>query len=81
VACRRTSEKRTLLRIVRTADGVVCVDKTGKMAGRGAYLCEEKDCLGLAIKHRKLGRALRCEIPESLIRELETIVVKNDAEK
>lgn len=58
------------------ADGTVCVDPTGKMPGRGAYLCGEKDCLSLAIKHRKLGRALRCEIPESLTRELETIVVE-----
>ena len=80
VSCRQSSEKRTLVRIVRTADGTVCVDRTGKMPGRGAYLCGEKDCLTLAIKHKKLGRALRCEITESVTRELETTVVKNDAE-
>lgn len=81
VSCRQSSEKRTLVRIVRTADGTVCVDPTGKMPGRGAYLCRKKDCLSLAIKHRKLGKALRCEIPESLNRELETTKVKNDAEQ
>jgi predicted RNA-binding protein YlxR (DUF448 family) len=81
VACRRTSDKADLLRIVRTTDGEVVVDKSGKMPGRGAYLCAEKDCIGLAIKHKKLGRALRCEVPASLIHELETIVVKNDAEQ
>lgn len=80
VSCRQSSEKRTLLRIVRTADGAVRVDRTGKMPGRGAYLCEEKDCISLSIKHKKLSRALRCEIPESLIHELDAIMVDNDAE-
>lgn len=80
ISCRQSSEKKRLLRIVRSADGMVCVDTTGKMPGRGAYLCGEKDCIRLAVKHKKLGRALRCEIPESLIRELETFVVENDAE-
>lgn len=80
VSCRQSSEKRTLIRIVRSADGVVRIDRSGKVPGRGAYICGEKDCAGLAIKHKKLGRALRCEIPESLVRELETIAVNTDAE-
>jgi uncharacterized protein len=81
VGCREPSGKKTLIRIVRTANGDVRVDPSGKMPGRGAYLCGKKDCLKQAIKHKKLGRALRCEIPASIATELETLVVENDAEK
>ena len=79
IACRETSEKRTLVRIVRTPTGEVRLDSSGKMAGRGAYLCDRKECLTQAIKHKKLDRALKCEIPSSVLRELENIVVKDDA--
>ena len=80
VGCREPSDKKRLIRIVRASDGVVRVDPTGKMSGRGAYLCGKKDCLRIAIKHKKLGRALRCDIPASVAGELETLVVDNDAE-
>lgn len=69
-----------MLRIVRTTDGEVRVDTTGKLPGRGAYLCGKKDCLKVAIKHKKLGRALRCEIPAGVADQLETLLGKNDAE-
>lgn len=71
MSCRETSEKRALIRIVRRADGQVVVDPTGKAPGRGAYLCGAKECLKQAVKGKRLGKALRCEIPAELIRELE----------
>jgi len=80
ISCRESSEKRTLTRIVKTTGGEVRIDPAGKLPGRGAYLCARKDCLALAIKQKKLGRALRCEIPESVIAELQTILVKDDVE-
>lgn len=49
VACRQMKPKTELLRIVNTADGVV-VDMTGKLNGRGVYLCRCKDCLSKALK-------------------------------
>ncbi len=78
VACRTASDKNTLTRIVRTSDGEVRVDSTGRLPGRGAYRCGAKECLASAIKHNKLGRALRCEIPGPAIADLESLVVKND---
>ncbi len=81
VGCRVLSDKALLIRVVRTANGDVHVDPSGKAEGRGAYLCGKKDCLKLAIKHKKLGRALRCDIPESVAIDLETYMVKDDAEK
>ena len=65
---------------MRTAAGEVIIDRTGKMPGRGAYLCGAKECLALALKANKLNRALKCDIPERVKRELQDIVVKNDVD-
>jgi hypothetical protein len=81
VACRESSDKRALLRIVRRADGQVLVDPTGKASGRGAYLCGAKECLKQAIKGKKLAKALRCDIPADLIRDLEDRLLPTGAEQ
>jgi len=58
VACRTTRPKRDLVRIVRTAEGVM-VDETSKRSGRGAYLCRQRDCWDKALAHRQLDKALK----------------------
>lgn len=55
------------------------IDPTGRMPGRGAYLCGAEECLSRALKANKLGRALRCEIPERLTNELKDLAVNDDA--
>lgn len=66
VACREVNEKRSLIRIVRGAEGVA-VDKTGKMPGRGAYLHDSKECWEKALKRGILARSLKTEIrPEDM---------------
>jgi predicted RNA-binding protein YlxR (DUF448 family) len=77
VSCRTSAEKKSLTRVVRSAAGEVRLDPTGKAAGRGAYLCGAKECLSVAVKANKLGRALRCEIPERVLSELENLVVED----
>jgi predicted RNA-binding protein YlxR (DUF448 family) len=62
VACRRTTAKRELVRIVRTAQGTVEIDPTGKTSGRGAYLCRGRQCWQLALKKERLGYALRAKL-------------------
>ena len=62
VACRTTGAKRGLVRIVRTVDGRVEVDETGKKAGRGAYLCRSQDCWQTALKRKALEYALKVPI-------------------
>lgn len=59
VACRVTDSKRELVRIVRTPGGEVVIDATGKLAGRGAYLCARQSCWETALKRRLLDRALK----------------------
>ncbi|MCL5958233.1 MAG: YlxR family protein [Chloroflexi bacterium] len=62
VACRQEESKRELVRVVRTPEGAVKVDLTGKKSGRGAYLCRSKACWDLAFKKKALEHALKTEI-------------------
>lgn len=55
VSCRQMKPKTELLRIVNTADGVV-VDLTGKINGRGVYLCKCAECLSRALKNKKFEK-------------------------
>ena len=59
IACRQTGDKRGLIRLVRTPDGQVVVDPTGKRAGRGAYLCANPACWKVALGERRIERALK----------------------
>jgi len=59
VACGSTTAKRELVRIVRSADGSVKADPTGKMAGRGAYVCGQPDCWTRAVRKGRLERSLK----------------------
>ncbi len=81
VSCRVSSDKKSLVRIVRLGDGDVRIDPSGKEPGRGAYLCGAKECVAAALKTNKLGRALRCEIPERLKTELENLAAEGDSGK
>ncbi|MDX1665454.1 MAG: YlxR family protein [Candidatus Promineifilaceae bacterium] len=62
IACRQKSDKRELTRIVRTPEGAVIVDATGRQAGRGAYLCNRESCWDRATRTPLLERALRAPI-------------------
>lgn len=59
VGCQIMKNKKELLRVVRTPDGAVVLDASGKKAGRGAYLCNSEDCLTKAAKGKRLERALQ----------------------
>ena len=62
--------KPELIRVVRTPEGEVKLDRRGKLPGRGAYVCANPDCLKKAIKTRALDRALETKVPEELILKL-----------
>jgi predicted RNA-binding protein YlxR (DUF448 family) len=72
VACRTPRTKRELLRVVRTPEGAVMIDPTGRRPGRGAYLCRDAACWDLAGRRRALEHALRTSIPEGLLGALAT---------
>src|SRR5258708_34040962 len=64
VSWRETKPKRELLRVVRTPDGHVVIDATGKKSGRGAYLCARLSCWETAIKKKRLEQEFELPIPE-----------------
>lgn len=78
VGCRQKQEKKTLLRIVRSPDGNVCVDDSGKRPGRGAYLCKSEACFKRAIRNESLAKALDIELGDDLIVELSTQVREHE---
>lgn len=61
LGCQKVHPKQELLRIVRTSDGQIEVDQTGKASGRGAYLCLVNDCPEEALKGEKIARALKVQ--------------------
>ena len=67
VGCGAKRPKRELIRIVRTPQGVVELDTTGRTAGRGAYICPSGECLQAAIRSRRLQKALEQEITQELV--------------
>jgi predicted RNA-binding protein YlxR (DUF448 family) len=64
VACRTRRPKRELVRVVRTPEGEVVVDETGKRSGRGGYLCPRPSCWQDALSKGQLARALRTKLTE-----------------
>ncbi len=83
VGCREMKEKKTLIRVVRSPEGDVSLDPTGKKSGRGAYVCRDPECLKRAIKQRQLERqldaALSPETAEALQTELERLTGEDNA--
>lgn len=82
IGCREVQGKRTLVRLVRTAEGEVVLDPTGKKSGRGAYVHPEKACVEAALKGERLRHALKAaptpENLERLRRDLEHAVARAD---
>ncbi|MBP3857960.1 MAG: YlxR family protein [Ruminiclostridium sp.] len=66
LGCDEMLGKKGLLRVVKTKDGEVSIDLTGKKSGRGAYICNDRECFEKARKKRSLERALKCAIPPEL---------------
>ncbi|MBQ9392499.1 MAG: YlxR family protein [Oscillospiraceae bacterium] len=78
VGCRTMKDKKTLLRVVRTPEGAVVLDRTGKLSGRGAYICPDGECLKKARKARALERAFSAEVPGEVYEALEAQLAQED---
>ena len=71
VGCREMKPKVQLLRVVKPQDGDAHIDRVGKAPGRGAYVCDDIECLRRARKTKALERALDCRIEDQVFDELE----------
>ena len=80
VGCGEESPKRELIRIIRTPEGEVRYDPTGKANGRGAYLCRCSDCVALAKKKKALSRALKTDVDGVVYDSLIALCTEKDGE-
>ena len=78
LGCNGHFMKKELLRVVRSPEGDVSLDFTGKKSGRGAYVCRCVECLKKAMKSQRLSRNLDCEIPEEIYAEMEKELFENE---
>ena len=74
VACREMKPKKELIRVVRTPEGEIAADETGRKNGRGAYLCRSEACLNKALKIRALDRALEQPLTEAAVDALRQVI-------
>ena len=70
IACRTEKPKKELMRIVKTKDNVFTLDRTGKVSGRGAYVCDDKACMEKVIKKKILKHAFGVEVPDEVYASL-----------
>lgn len=70
IACRNMVDKRQLIRIVRSPEGVFSIDFTGKKSGRGAYVCDSDACIEKCLKQRLLNKNFKCDISPAVYEEL-----------
>lgn len=78
LGCNEMKPKKELVRVVRTPEGEISVDLTGKKSGRGAYVCRSAECLKKALKGERLQRAFSCTIPETVAAALVTEIEANE---
>ena len=71
MGCRERKAKKEMIRVVRGTDGTVSLDFSGKLNGRGAYICPDSECLKKAQKAKSLERALEVPIPEEVYARLQ----------
>ncbi len=74
IGCGTQKSKTELIRIVKTQSGEIKLDKTGKLPGRGAYICDKSECLNLAISSKKLEKTFETKIEESVYESLKNTI-------
>lgn len=77
IGCQESKPKRELIRIVRDADGILSVDRTGKKNGRGAYICPNPVCLEKAYKARRLEKAFEVSVGDDLFGALKDCIASD----
>ncbi len=76
MGCNEKKNKKDLIRVVKSTDGQISIDKTGKMHGRGAYICDKEECLEKAIKTRRLERVFETKIDNMIYEKLRGVIIE-----
>ncbi len=75
IACNEQKEKQELLRIVKSKEGLIEIDETGKKNGRGAYICKKEECLEKLIKSKRLQKVFETEIENELYENIRGVII------
>lgn len=70
VACRQVRHKSELLRVAKIAADEFSIDETGKLEGRGAYVCKSPECIATVIKRRNFDKVFKAKVPDDVYNEL-----------
>ena len=76
MGCNTKKLKKELIRVVKSKEGKISIDKTGKMPGRGAYICDDIECLKKAINSKRLEKCFETKISEDIYEELQNTIEK-----
>ena len=71
IACRELKEKRSMLRVVKNAEGKIFIDFSSKASGRGAYICDNSECIKKLKKQRLLNKVFSCAVDDNVYSEIE----------
>ena len=75
IGCNSQKDKKDLIRIVKNKEEIISIDRTGKANGRGAYICDNVECLEKAIKSKRLERAFKTKISEEIYENLRGVII------
>ena len=78
LGCNEHKPKKELLRVVRSPEGEISLDFTGKKSGRGAYICWDVHCLKKARKSKRIDRSLDCTVPEEVYDRMEQELAEHE---
>lgn len=77
IGCNISKNKNELIRIVKNKEGQISIDRTGRQQGRGAYLCENIECLEKAIKAHRLEKSFEIKIEQEIYDKLRGVMIDN----
>ena len=77
IVCRESKPKKELIRIVKTADNDFVLDKTGRVNGRGSYICNSNECMEKLFKQKSLNKAFKTNIPQEVYERLKEQFFEN----
>ena len=80
IGCQCKKPKKELIRIIRTPEGKIEIDKTGKKSGRGAYLCDNIECLDTTLRENRLNRSFKQDITLQTLDELRKVFLESIGE-
>ena len=78
IGCNTQKPKKELIRIVKNTQGEIKIDKTGKLPGRGAYICNNSECLEKAVRSKRLEKSFEMKIEDVVYEQLRNTIEKQE---